>query len=58
MQKQENCFENFEPKWLKTWKNDQMSNANELLKGFQYFYQKVYIKMESRGQEFLKTELQ
>ena len=34
-----------------------MRSVNEFLKGFQYFYQKVYIKMELRVQEFLKTEL-
>ena len=41
----------------KSLKNDQMSNVNEILKGFQYFFQKVYIKMESRVQEFSETEL-
>ena len=35
-----------------------MRNVNEYLKGFQYFYQKVYIRKELRVQEFSKTELQ
>ena len=34
-----------------------MRNVNKFLKGFQYFYQKLYIKMEIRVQEFLETEL-
>ena len=42
------CFKNFEPKWLKSLKSDEMKNVNEFLKGLQYFYQKLYIKMESR----------
>ena len=53
-----NYFENFEPKWPNSLKSGQMSSVNEFLKGFQYFYQKLYIKMELKVQEFLKTELQ
>ena len=54
VQKHENFIYGFEPKWSKNLKSDQVWNVNELLKGFQYFYQKVYIEMELRVQRFLK----
>ena len=52
-----NYFENFEPKWPKSLKSGQIRNVNEFLKGFQRFYQTLYIKIELRIEEILKTKL-
>ena len=37
---------------VKSLKNDQVYYVNEFFKGFQYFYQKVYIEMELRVKDF------